>query len=348
MDFFSQVFLGWPVPIWLGFLAIVMALLALDLGILHRKAHAPGVRESLLMSAFYVTLGLSFSAIIYFLYFQSAPPGGLDPALAIADDSERAARAAQLYLTGFIVEWSLSLDNIFVMSLIFTYFAIPRERQHRVLFWGILGVVILRASLIFVGAALVAEFHWVLYFFAAFLVWTGIMMLRKGGEDDPHIADNKAIAFLRRHMRVTDKLHDGKFWVRQPHPKTGKLALYATPLLLALMVVEFADLIFALDSVPAIFAITTDPFIVYTSNIFAILGLRTLYFSLAALIHRFAYLKYALSATLIFIGAKIFIGEFMPGGKVPPEWSLIVIISFLSSGILYSLWKTRKDRVTVS
>jgi len=344
MDLFSQIFLGWPVPIWLGFLAIVLVLLALDLGIFHRKAHAPGVRESLMMSAFYVTLALSFSAAIYYLYYQSAPPGGFDKALAIEDNAERAARAAQLYLTGYIVEWSLSLDNIFVMSLIFGYFAVPREHQHRVLFWGILGVIILRASLIFVGAALVAQFHWVLYLFAAFLLWTGVMMLKKGGEDDPHIADNKAIKFLRRHMPVTDKMHGGKFWIREPDSATGKMKLFATPLFLALIVIEFADLVFALDSVPAIFAITTDPFIVYTSNIFAILGLRTLYFSLAALIHRFAYLKYALAATLIFIGAKIFVGEFLPGGKVPPEISLVVIIGLLSSGIFYSLWKTRKQR----
>jgi tellurite resistance protein TerC len=341
MDFLVSDFVGWPVWLWLSFIAIVLGLLVFDLGVLHRKEHEIGVTESLLTSALYIGIGTAFSGIVYLIYYNSAPLNGLDPQLAIADNTERAWLALELYLTGFILEKTLALDNIFVISLIFAYFAIPRLYQHRVLFWGIIGVIVLRAAMIGAGAALVAQASWVLYLFSAFLIWTGLMMLRQ--HDEPDISKNPVIGFLKRRLRVTDQVHGNKFVVRKPDPKTGKVVLWATPLLLALVMVELADLVFAIDSVPAIFAITTDPFIVYTSNIFAILGLRALYFALAAMIHRFRYLKYALALTLIFIGAKIFAGDLYPGGKVPAELSLTVTLALLVAGILYSLWMTRSS-----
>ncbi len=343
MDVLSHAFLGWPVWVWVGFLGAVAALLALDLGVMNRKDHVIGVRESLVTSAIYIGLGVAFTGVIYWLYGQSAPVDGLDPQLATSDNGERARLAAQLYLTGFVVEKTLALDNVFVISLIFSAFAVPALYQHRVLFWGVIGVLVLRGLMIGLGAALVSQFSWVLYGFGAFLIWTGVAMLRRDHAPDP--SKSKLLAFLKRHMRVTETLEGSRFLVRKPHPVTGKDVIWATPLLLALIVVEMADLVFAVDSVPAIFAITADPFIVYTSNIFAILGLRALYFALAAMIHRFAYLKYALSATLIFIGAKIFLGDFFPGGKFPPTWSLTITIALLGAGIFYSLWRTRSARL---
>jgi tellurite resistance protein TerC len=202
-------------------------------------------------------------------------------------------------------------------------------------------VIVLRGIMIAVGAALVQEYGWVLYIFGAFLIATGIKMLVVP-ESDPDISKNPVVRFFRKHMRVTDELHGEKFFVRKPDPQTGKLAVWATPLFLALVIINIADLIFAVDSVPAIFAITTDTFIVYTANIMAILGLRALYFALAAMVHRFHYLKYALAAVLIFIGAKIFVADFWLGGdKFPPIVSLSVTFALIAAGIFYSLWKTR-------
>jgi tellurite resistance protein TerC len=209
-----------------------------------------------------------------------------------------------------------------------------------VLFWGILGVIVLRALMIGLGAALVQKFAWILYVFGGFLVITGVKMWL-AADEEPDIAHNPLLKFLRRRMRVTDGLRGNAFVVREPHPATGQPVLWATPLLLALVLVETADLIFAVDSVPAIFAITTDPFIVYTSNIFAILGLRALYFALAAMIHRFYYLKYALALVLVFIGAKIFLVGIV--GKIPAVVSLSVTLGLIAGGVLYSLWKTRQD-----
>lgn len=340
IEFFFTNFAGWPVWLWLSFVGVVIALLAFDLGVLHRKEHEIGVAESLLTSLFYVGIGIAFSGVVYLIYFQSAPVNGLDPQLAIADNAQRAWLAVELYLTGFILEKTLALDNIFVISLIFSYFAIPRLYQHRVLFWGIIGVIVLRAAMIGVGATLVAQASWVLYVFSIFLIWTGVMMLRKQQEMD--LSKNPVLTFIKRRIRVTDTLHGNKFFVRKPDTRTGRVVLWATSLFLALVMIELADLVFAIDSVPAIFALTSDPFIVYTSNIFAILGLRALYFALAAMIHRFQYLKYALAATLIFIGAKIFAGDFFPGGKVPAEWSLAITTGLLAIGILFSLLATSR------
>lgn len=314
----SMDFMGKPAWIWLLFIAIVIALLAFDLGVLHQDDREIGVRESLLLSAGYISVALLFGAWVWwYLGAQS----GMD------------------YYTGFLIEKSLSMDNVFVIALIFTFFAIPRQYQHRVLFWGILGVIVLRALMIGLGATLVSQFSWVLYLFGAFLLITGVKMWFIA-DHTPDIAHNPVLKFLKRHMRVTDGLRGKAFWVSERDAATGRVERFATPLLLALVLVECVDLVFAVDSVPAIFAITTDPFIVYTSNIFAILGLRALYFALAAMIHRFKYLKYALALVLVFIGGKIFLVGLI--GKIPATLSLSVTFGLIAGGVLVSLWKTRK------
>jgi tellurite resistance protein TerC len=229
---------------------------------------------------------------------------------------------------------------VFVISMIFTYFAVPAMYQHRVLFWGILGVIVLRAIMIGLGAALVAEFDWIMIVFALLLIATGVKLI-KTMDAKPDIAGNPILRFLRARLRVTDRLHGQRFFVSLPSPGEARAVRYVTPLFLCLVLVEFADLVFAIDSVPAIFAITPDAFIVYTSNIFAILGLRALYFALAAMVHRFHYLKYALALVLIFIGAKIVLGDFVWDGKVPAEISLGVTALLLTGGMVYSLWRTR-------
>ena len=341
MDFFTTPWLGMPVWIWLAFIGTVLAILVFDLGVLHREAHEIGVAESLKMSALYIGLGLLWAVAVYWIYLGYGHSGALDPQIAAAaTPEERAWTAVKLYLTGYLVEKTLAMDNVFIISMIFTYFAVPRVYQHRVLFWGILGVIVLRALMIGMGAALVLEFAWVMYVFGVILLLTGVKMLVMM-DSQPDIANNPVLKFLKGRMRVTHELHGEKFTVRLPDPKSGKVLTFATPLLLCLILVEIADLVFAIDSVPAIFAITPDAFIVYTSNIFAILGLRALYFALAAVVHRFHYLKYALALVLIFIGTKIFVGDWMFDGKVPASISLGVTAALLAGGILYSLWKTR-------
>jgi tellurite resistance protein TerC len=341
MDLLSSPWLGMPIWIWLGFIAVVLAVLAFDLGVMHRDAHEIGVRESLHMSALYIGLGLAWAGVVYWIYLTHSGAGSIDPQIAAAATAgERAWTAVQLYVTGYLVEKTLALDNVFVISLIFSYFAVPREYQHRVLFWGILGVLVLRAMMIGLGATLVMEFAWVMYFFAAVLIATGVKMIVMM-DRPPDISSNPVLRFLRRHLRVTEALHGQRFLVRRPDPATGRAVWWVTPLFLCLVLVEIADLVFAIDSVPAIFAITPDAFIVYTSNIFAILGLRALYFALAAVVHRFHYLKFALALVLVFIGAKIFLGDWLFGGKVPAVLSLSVTAALLAGGILFSLWKTR-------
>ncbi|MEP7297803.1 MAG: TerC family protein [Burkholderiales bacterium] len=317
LTFLASDFLGKPAWVWLAFVGIVVALLTFDLGVLHKDDHEIGVRESLLLSAGYLSVALAFGAWVWwYLGAQS----GMD------------------YYTGFMIEKSLSMDNVFVIALIFSFFAIPRQYQHRVLFWGILGVIVLRAIMIGLGATLVSQFGWVLYLFGAFLIFTGIKMWIIA-DHMPDIANNPLLKFLTKHMRVTDGLRGNAFWVHEPDPAMGKMVRFATPLLLALVLIEFVDLVFAVDSVPAILAISTDPFIVYTSNIFAILGLRALYFALAAMIHRFKYLKYALALVLVFIGSKIFLVGII--GKIPAVISLSVTFGLIAGGVLVSLWKTR-------
>ncbi|MFM1982830.1 MAG: inner membrane protein alx [Pseudomonadota bacterium] len=321
MEFFFMDWLGTPVWFWLAFLGIVAALTAFDLGVLHKEDREMGIAESLKLSAFYIGIALIFGAWIW---------------------AEKGADLGMKYYTGFFIEKALSIDNVFVISLIFTFFAIPRAYQYRALLWGILAVIVLRGIMIAAGAALVQEFYWILYVFAAFLIATGVRMLWVT-DHEPDISKNPVVRWISTHMRVTKELHGQKFFVRVADDKTGKMVRAATPLFLALVVINLADLVFAVDSVPAIFAITTDTFIVYTSNIMAILGLRALYFALAAMVHRFHYLKYALALVLVFIGSKIFVSDFlMDGSKFPPLLSLGVTFALILGGIFWSLWKTRE------
>jgi tellurite resistance protein TerC len=227
------------------------------------------------------------------------------------------------------------MDNVFVISMVFTYLAIPRMYQHRVLFWGIIGVIVLRALMIGLGAALVSQFSWILYIFAIFLIGTGILMFRKGREE-PNMADSKILLWLKKRMNVTPELHGNKFSVNLPDPKTGKLRWFATPLLLALMFVEIVDLVFAIDSVPAIFGVTKDPHIVFFSNIFAIMGLRSLFFMLSGIMHLFSYLKYGLAVILVFIGTKMFFEHWLESVGFNHVWSLLFIVLILAGSMLAS------------
>jgi tellurite resistance protein TerC len=312
MDILTSLFLGTPLWMWLTFITIVLVLLAADLGLVNNGDQEIGVAKSLRLSAVYITLGLAFSGFVYW---------------------QMGSEATAQYLTAFVVEKTLAMDNVFVIALIFSSFAIPRMYQHRVLFWGILGVIVLRGIMIGLGATLVAEYAWLLYVFAAFLIFTGVRMLFI--DETKHSVDGPVLRFLKRRMRVTEDLVGNAFFVKRDGLR------YATPLFLALVLIEIADLVFAVDSVPAVFAITTNPFIVYTSNIFAILGLRALYFALSAILHRFAYLKYALSLLLVFIGSKVFVADWMDLEKFPPSWSLGVTFAILAAGVGFSLYKTR-------
>ncbi len=317
MEILQSPFLGHAVWLWLVFGGVVATLLALDLGVLHRDGGEISVTESLWLSAGYIAVALVFGG---WLWWQEGAQAGMD------------------YFTAYAVEKSLSLDNVFVISLVFTAFAVPRQYQHRVLFWGILGVIVMRALLIGAGATLIQEFHWILYLFAAFLIYTGVKMLW-AADHAPDPMRNPVLRLIRRIVPVTEQLHGKAFWVQRADA-SGRLRRIATPLFMALVTVELADLVFAVDSVPAVFAVTTDPFVVYTSNIFAILGLRALYFALAAILHRFAYLKYALALVLVFIGGKIIAAELV--GKIPSAISLTVTFGLLGAGVLFSLWKTRE------
>lgn len=319
MEILEQLWLDKPLWMWLAFLGIVVTLLALDLGVLHRKQREIGVKESLLLSAGYIAMGLAFGGWVWWYLGETA---------------------GMQFVTGFVIEKSLAMDNVFVIAMIFSYFAIPRVYQHRVLFWGILGVIVLRAVMIGLGATLVGQFGWLLYIFAAFLIFTGVKMWVMA-EKEYDVGSSGALRFIRKHLPITDTLHGSRFWVRQADARTGKPGWFATPLLLALAMVEIVDVVFAVDSVPAIFAITTDPFLVYTSNIFAILGLRALYFALAAMVHRFHYLKYALAVLLVFIGSKIFVADAFGLAKIPPPVSLSITFAILAAGVGWSLWKTR-------
>jgi tellurite resistance protein TerC len=330
MDFLLQDFLATPVWFWLAFIGIVIALTAFDLGFLHKEDREMGIAESLKLSVFYIAIAMAFGVWVYFHKVA-------------AFGQAAGADLAMKYYTGYFIEKALSIDNVFVISLIFTYFAIPRKYQYRALLWGIIAVIILRGMMIAAGAALVEQFYWVLYIFAAFLIATGIKMLFTG-DSEMDVSKNPIVRFMSKHMRVTKELHGQHFFVKEKDEKTGKMVRAATPLFLALVVINLADLVFAVDSVPAIFAITTDTFIVYTSNIMAILGLRALYFALAAMVHRFHYLKYALALVLVFIGSKIFVADFiLDGAKFPPVASLIVTFALIAGGIIVSLYKTRGD-----
>ncbi len=311
-----------PLWMWALFVAVVLILLVIDLGIFHNKQRNIGVKESLWMSGFYIMMSTLFGLWIWY-------------ELGINSFAE--------YYTGFLVEKSLALDNVFLISLVFSSLSIPNLYQHRVLFWGILGVIVLRALMIGLGAQLIAHFEWVLYLFAIFMIFTGVKMLILPNHEEVSIEDNPLLRWMRKHLNITNKLHKQKFFIKNIDSQTGKSKIFITPLCVALILIEFIDLIFAVDSVPAIFAITSDPYIVYTSNIFAILGLRSLYFALAVVIKRFHYLKHALAIVLLFIGSKIFIADFMGMAKFPPLVSLGITLSILTVGCLYSLYRNNGE-----
>jgi tellurite resistance protein TerC len=300
----SQLFL------WVVFNVFVLGILALDLLVLHRKAHAVSLREAAVWSCVWVSMALLFGAGVY--YFRG---------------SEKALE----FLTGYVIEWSLSVDNLFVFLVIFSYFAVPAIYQHRVLFWGILGALVLRAFFIATGTALLANFHWMIYVFGGFLIFTGIKLLC-AGEEKIEPEKNPAVQLVRRFMKVTPEYEGQRFFVR----RVGKL--WATPLFLVLVVVETTDVIFAVDSIPAIFAITLDPFIVYTSNVFAILGLRALFFLLAGVMEMFHYLRVGLSFVLCFVGAKMLVADFY---KIPIGLSLAVVAGILLLSIFASLLRQK-------
>jgi tellurite resistance protein TerC len=310
--------------LWVGFNLFVLAMLALDLGVFHRKAHAVSTKEALTWSIVWISLSLVFNAIIYFFWDQMVP-----------NSSYTNGEAALAFLTGYLIEKSLSVDNIFVFILIFSFFAVPAAYQHRILFWGILGALVMRGILIAVGATLLNQFHWIIYVFGAFLIYTGIRMARHQDEE-LRPQDNPVVKFFRKFMPVTDDFDGDKFFVR----RAG--TLFATPLFLILLIVESTDLVFAVDSIPAIFAVTRDPFIVYTSNVCAILGLRALYFLLAGVMDKFQYLKLGLSVVLTFIGIKMVIVDLY---HIPVGASLAVVASVLTISILASLWKTNEKPI---
>lgn len=291
---------------WVIFNVFVLGMLAIDLGVFHRKDHAVSMKEATIWTIVWISLALLFNALIYFY-------AGPEPALQ--------------FLTGYLIEKSLSVDNIFVFVMLFAYFSVPVVYQHRVLFWGILGALVMRGLLIGVGAYLIAQFHWVIYIFGAFLIFTGIRMAMQK-DDHVDVEANPVVKLLRRFIPVTQQYRGHSFFVRE----AGRL--FATPLFVVLVVVETTDLIFALDSIPAIFAVTTDPFLVYTSNVFAILGLRSLYFLLAGVMTKFRFLKVGLSAILVFVGIKMLIAEYY---HMPIVLSLGVIASILAISIVASL-----------
>jgi tellurite resistance protein TerC len=290
---------------WVGFNAFILLMLALDLGVFHRNAHVVSFREAATWSAVWVALALAFNAWLYFAW-------GSEPALA--------------FLTGYLIEKSLSVDNIFVFVMVFTFFAVPAQYQHRVLFWGILGALVMRGAFIWAGAYMLQQFHWVIYLFGGILVVTGIKMARRVEAYDP--SRNPLLKLARRALPLTDGYRGDRFWVKE----AGRWM--ATPLFLVLLLVEATDVVFAIDSIPAIFAVTQEPFLVYTANVFAILGLRSMYFLLADVVHRFVYLKYGLAAVLVFVGAKMILVDIY---KIPTGVSLGVVATVIGASIAASL-----------
>jgi len=290
---------------WIAFNAFVLGMLALDLGVFHRKAHAVTMREAGIWSAVWVALALAFNAGLYLVW-------GAEPALQ--------------FLTGYLIEKSLSVDNVFVFVMLFSFFAVPEQYQHRVLFWGVLGALVMRGVFIMAGAYMLQQFHWIIYVFGAILLVTGIKMARRVDAYDP--SSNPVLKLARRLLPLTERYHGQKFWVKEG------ARWVATPLFLVLLLVEATDLLFAIDSIPAIFAVTQEPFLVYTANVFAILGLRAMYFLLAGVVHRFVYLKYGLAAVLVFVGAKMMLVDVY---KVPVVASLAVIAALIGGAIVLSL-----------
>ncbi|MDX2114593.1 MAG: TerC/Alx family metal homeostasis membrane protein [Planctomycetota bacterium] len=319
--------------VWIIFVVFVLGMLALDLGVLNRRAHASSAREALMMTGVFVALALAFSVVVYFMYENRWM--GVGTAVHDGDAPLTGVQATTKYLTGWLVEYALSMDNIFVISVIFGYFGVPRQYQHRVLFWGILGALVFRGIMIGVGSALITRFHWMIYVFGGLLILTAVKMLLKK-EEEVDLEKNAAVRLATRFLPFTREYHGSRFVIRDA---AGKLL--CTPMLLVLVVVETTDVIFAVDSIPAIFAITRDPFLIFTSNVFAILGLRSLYFALSAIIDKFRYLELSLVFVLFYVGVKMLISEFV---HIPPLLSLGVIGSLLGLGVLASLWKDRQEQ----
>ncbi|ACB74723.1 TerC family protein [Opitutus terrae] len=307
-----------PTWLWLSFNVFVLAMLALDLGVFHRKAHVVSLKEALSWSAVWIVLALVFNLGIW--HYAGAPK-------------------ALEFFTGYVIEKSLSVDNVFVFALLFSYFAVPAKYQHKVLFWGVLGALLMRAIMIAAGAALIARFSWIIYVFGAFLILTGVKMIVKRAEEI-HPERNPIVRGFKRLMPVTADYRGDSFFVRE------RGVLMATPLFVVLLLVEFSDLIFAVDSIPAIFAVTSDPFIVYTSNVFAILGLRSLYFALAGVMDKFHYLKIGLGVVLGFVGVKMILGH--TGWKIDTLVALGVILLILVVSIVWSLLKPKRPTSPVS
>ncbi len=326
--------------IWILFLLFVLAMLALDLGVFHHDAHVVGMKEALGWSGVWIALALLFGIFIYFGYEQHwfGLGNAIDPSDGLVNDG---GRATIKYLTGYIVEKSLSVDNIFVIAMLFAYFAVPAVYQHRVLFWGILGALVMRGIMIAVGAVLIARFNWIIYVFGGFLILTAVKMLfLDTAHSDP--GKNPVMRLARRFFPITDTYHGQHFFVRPE--STGKLTM--TPLALSLVMVETTDLIFAVDSIPAIFAITADPFLVFTSNVFAILGLRSLYFALAGMIHKFRYLKPALAVILAVVGIKMLVHAPLKDLLGPGFhfYILGLILLILAVGVIASIVADRNSR----
>lgn len=369
-----------------GFIGLVLVFLALDLGVFHREAHEVSMKEAIGWSIVWLTMGVAFTAFIYLAYENHWLGLGAHTRMFNPDLAAVQAGAPQIiygdvagwtasvqYLTGYVVEKSLAMDNIFVIAMIFGYFAIPRKYQHRVLFWGIVGALVMRGAMIGIGGELIMRYQWILIIFGLFLLLTALKMMLIKSESDP--SKNPIVRLVKRFFPVTDQFHGQKFWVRVPQKElddaklpghkiedlgdkatlaAGAGVLAMTPLFLALIMVEITDLVFAVDSIPAIFAITPDPFIVFTSNIFAILGLRALYFCLAALIAKFRFLKPALIVILAFIGVKLLLLSVPPyldlvglaaqkPIKIDPFVSLIVVLALLAAGVIASMLFPSRD-----
>jgi len=325
---------------WSGFLLFIAVVLALDLGVFNRKAHAPTLREALVFTAGTVVMAVLFAGLVYFAY--EAHWLGLGLGTDAVDGLQNDGRLASVkFLTGYVVEMSLSMDNVFVIALIFEHLKVPLMYQHRVLFWGILGALVMRGTMIGVGAQLVARYHWILLLFGAFLVFTGVRMLFTSASEEEEEVEGWVTRFLRRHFPVTDRFHESHFVVEL----NGRRFL--TPLAVALVLVETTDLIFAVDSIPAIFAITADPFLVFTSNVFAILCLRSLYFGLAGLIQKFRYLKVSLALVLAIVGVKMLLGSYIKAwlGESTNFWLLGVIFVVLIGGGVAS-WLADRGKPT--
>ena len=310
---------------WAGFFAIVLAMLAIDLSAGGGKQHRVGVREAAAWSAIWVSVSLLFAGALWLYVDHTA-------------GRELANQKTLEYVTGYLIEKSLAVDNVFVWLMLFGFFAIPPELQKRVLVLGVLGAIVLRTAMIFAGVWLIGQFHWLLYVFGAFLLATGIKMWWFA-DAAPDLANNRLLNWLRRHIRVTDRLHGERFFIHRN--ESGRMVRHATPLFLALVLVEFSDVIFAVDSIPAIFAITTDPFIVLTSNIFAILGLRAMYFLLAGMADRFSLLKHGLAIVLVFIGGKMLLIDLV---KIPIGVSLGIVAAIIGTSVILSLRRSPSDK----